>query len=90
MTFELTLKGFDGSTDATDHLIKWVNAIDRPALEKWLHDTGLQSALACAPSELSRPLTHADGVDFTLGKTDPKVIDNWKDQSTTGGNDYVE
>lgn len=34
MIFEVELKGFDGNTDATDHLIKWVKARGVQDVEK--------------------------------------------------------
>lgn len=33
-TFEVTLKGFDGSTDQTDHLVKWVLASSKEKVEE--------------------------------------------------------
>lgn len=32
-TFEITLEGFDASTDETDHLVLWINAPSRSALD---------------------------------------------------------
>jgi hypothetical protein len=40
-TFDVTLNGFDGGTDETDHLVKWVDAPDEQTLEDWLRATGL-------------------------------------------------
>jgi hypothetical protein len=34
--FEATLPGFDGSTDATDHLVKWIQAPDAESVRKLL------------------------------------------------------
>lgn len=33
MIFEYTLPGFDGGTDKTDHLVKWVSAANKKAAD---------------------------------------------------------
>lgn len=45
--FEAVLKGFDGSTDNTDHLVKWVSAPSKESAEKAVKNAGY---------ELDRPL----------------------------------
>jgi ABC-type phosphate/phosphonate transport system ATPase subunit len=47
MIFEAVLKGFDGSTDTTDHLVKWISA---PSKEK------AEEAISKAGLELDRPI----------------------------------
>ena len=44
-TFEITLKGFNGGTDKTDNLIKWVNSNDIRAVEKWVENNCYLPAL---------------------------------------------
>lgn len=39
-TFEVTAKGYDGSTDETDHLVFWVNAPSIDLLEQAIEGTG--------------------------------------------------
>ena len=36
--YEVTLSGFKGATDETDHLIKWVQAPNFSVLGEWLRD----------------------------------------------------
>lgn len=40
-TYDVTLIGFDGGTDATDHLVKWVRAPCEATLQLWLREIGL-------------------------------------------------
>lgn len=93
-TFDVTLNGFDGETDATDHLVKWVRAANEERLEQWLKDTGLWDHLQVQTPKGERWLalsgreTFEDGVDVLLiGNTahtkndepfDPQV---WIDES---------
>lgn len=39
--FEAVLKGFDGSTDTTDHLVKWVLASSEETALKAINDAKL-------------------------------------------------
>ncbi len=39
MIFDVTLKGFEGDSDRTDHLVKWVSAPNREVLNEWLLDS---------------------------------------------------
>jgi len=89
ITFEITLKGFDGNTDATDHLVKWVNAPNRAALDQWLDESELNDYLAgdcpirnliesgCVPKGAGKE----DGIDFIFGEENEGVIEDWKSQS---------
>lgn len=45
-TYEVTLKGFDASTDETDHLVKWVKASNRSVLDQWLSHYGLDELVS--------------------------------------------
>jgi hypothetical protein len=81
MLYEVTLKGFDGSTDRTDHLIKWIVATSRSALENWLDASGLLDFLACDPIRLPSSLEAITDGDFVVGREAPEVAKNWKDQS---------
>lgn len=45
--FEAVLKGFDGTTDNTDHLIKWICASSKEKAEEAISRTGF---------ELDRPI----------------------------------
>ena len=88
--FEITLKGFDGDTGETDHLVKWINAPDRAALDEWLEEVSLIEYLdpECPIRDLiqsgcvgSGPLDRHDGVDFIVGEENEVSIDEWKQQS---------
>lgn len=87
ITFEITLLGFDGRTDATDHLVRWVNATDRVALDRWLDENSLDYHLACEPRDLNESgcvppgAGRRDGVDFVFDESDPAMIAEWKHQS---------
>ena len=66
-TFEISLKGFDGNTDETDHLVKWINATDIQEVESWLETYDLTQFVASGPFELEMPaLSYADGVDVRV------------------------
>lgn len=74
MQFELTLHGYDGGSDETDCLVKWVVAPTRAAVESWLSDTGLDELVATfetlsLPGD--RPLVHEDGVDVVIDFDSP-------------------
>ncbi|MYM92763.1 hypothetical protein [Duganella vulcania] len=68
--FELVLKGFDGSSDATDHLILWVKtSFDMDELVGWLIEEGLygdcESAVIHAVLNLP-DVVDEPGLDFDL------------------------
>jgi hypothetical protein len=52
--FEATLKGFDGSTDNTDHLVKWVSAPSLESAEKAVKDAGYE--LSAPIVEITDPI----------------------------------
>ena len=61
--FEATLKGFDGSTDNTDHLVKWVSASSLESAEKAVKDAGYE--LDRPLEEITDPLIFAnEGIDL--------------------------
>jgi hypothetical protein len=73
--FELLLHGFDGGTDETDHLVKWVKAPSLKVLERWLDETCLSAYLQRPPEPMPHydDLGYEDGIDVVLdleGKTD--------------------
>lgn len=62
-TFEVTLKGFDGGTGETDHLVKWVQAESEAVVCNWLIDRELGGVV----KEIRKLGEHADGYDFDDG-----------------------
>ena len=67
MNFEVTLNGFDGGTDETDHLVKWISASDLAMVESYLELTGLKSHVqGVIEIQKGTPLTFADGIDVIL------------------------
>ena len=67
LCFELTLKGFDGGTDETDHLIKWVIAPTRQKLDQWLKWNKLEHLVEdIEDMPHGNEYTFADGVDVVI------------------------
>ena len=67
MQFEVTLKGYDGGTDKTDHLVKWVIASSLVALEDWLDKSGLRPHVqGYYEMTIDTLLTFDDGIDVYL------------------------
>lgn len=66
-TYELTLIGYDGTTDQTDHLIKWVVASSLDAVLAYAHEQGwyLQESPKIIFDGMA--MTIEDGVDAILG-----------------------
>lgn len=69
-TFELTLKGQDGN-EATDHLVKWVRAVDEDALLAFLRRYNLCDLLVEHPFPLEAmgilvEMTKAEGLDAEI------------------------
>ena len=89
ITFEVTLKGINGDNDATDHLVKWVNAPDRAALDQWL-EANLTDYLSAEKGCEIRNLNESgcvpegtgksDGVDFVIGEDLDAALVDWKQQ----------
>lgn len=63
--FQITLKGYDGGTDTTDHLIIWISAIDRAQLDSLL--IKLQVPYESVDEMGIDPLDNA--VDFNIAVT---------------------
>lgn len=69
MQFEITLKGWDGNTDRTDHLVKWVWCRDEHQLRTYLSQSGLWAMVEdVAEIYPGCQLTFADGVDIVLAE----------------------
>lgn len=82
ITFEITIKGFDGSTDKNDHLVKWINATSLDSLNRWLEENDILQHLSEEPLAIAgestswqypRELSQEDGVDFVVMESD----ENW-------------
>ena len=68
MIFEVTQKGFDGSTDATDHLVQWIDAPSLEALGRFILKQNLE--LHEEPRDISdQDITFLSGLD--------KKLDEW-------------
>ncbi len=81
--YELTLKGFDGSTDKTDHLIKWIRANNREELDHWIEKNALTDYLDpnCDIADLrGLSCVPKGGVDFIVGKNSDTSLMGWKKQ----------
>lgn len=65
--FEVTLRGFNGGTDATDGQVKWFKAFNREQVAEYLKEKGLeyieifdmpkQADFLCAESDIDFDLT---------------------------------
>lgn len=67
-TFDVTLNGFDGGTDKTDHLVKWVLAKDLKTVNDWIDQLGLRPFVRDVQDlgDHAKNYTFADGVDVML------------------------
>ncbi len=65
MIYELTLQGFDGSTDATDHLVKWIKASCRAHVAAYADSLGLVG-YSIDEAPLPPDCDTVDGVDVEL------------------------
>jgi hypothetical protein len=91
--FEVTLRGFQGGTDETDDLVKWVLAPNRESLEFFIDREELRSHVAevqqlsefheqevdSKPEALDATL---DGMGFVIGESDHE---EWPAQSQALG-----
>ena len=76
INFEIILKGWDGSTDATDHLVKWVRAESKATLLQWLTAIEIDIDMLHSPPtehEQQGPLGFEDGIDVILSPVMPDV-----------------
>ncbi len=64
-TYQLTLRGYDASTDKTDHFIKWVNAHSIAAVQTYVKSRGWD-VTEIDTSWGDQVLTARDGVDAIL------------------------
>lgn len=64
-SFELVLQGFDGGTDATDHLILWVAADSQVDVEQFLTAYGFSLAVEFG-DDLPDAYDKDDGIDYVL------------------------
>lgn len=65
--YELILKGFDGGTDATDHLIVWVESdLPQPQFVSWLHSSGLHVDPGISDVRSWNTLPDGFDVDFVV------------------------
>ena len=65
-TFDVTLKGFDGGTDKTDHLVKWIRASNRQILDQWLEKTGIAEVVDDIRDIADYALCFEEGIDVRL------------------------
>jgi len=74
--YEVILTGFDGSTDDTDHLVKWLRAPSLKAVKLFLGDFPLHSL----PTSMNNQgnLGHEDGIDVILDSKGEVVSDDFK------------
>lgn len=70
-TFDVTLKGFDGGTDSTDHLVKWIRAEDRSILDRWLKHSGLTDSVRDITDIGHHATAFDQGVDVKLSLVMP-------------------
>ena len=65
--FDVTLNGFDGETDVTDNLVKWVWAKDQAVVERYVELTGLKPHVRTIdPTHEGHELTFSDGINIIL------------------------
>ena len=50
-TYDVTLQGYIGGTDKTDHLVKWIRAANSVTLERWLKAVGLWDHCVASSAE---------------------------------------
>lgn len=67
MQFDVTLNGYNGETDATDHLVKWVKTLNRKILERWIDLVGLRPYVQSIDVvHEGQDLEFIDGIDVLL------------------------
>ena len=65
--YKITLKGFDGSTDKTDHLILWIASDKKPSITEGSQVKSIRLINSLVPD--------APGVDLVIG--DPPMFTNY-------------
>ena len=87
-TYDVTLVGFDGGTDAKDHLVKWVKADSLEAIHQcleaihqWLEDNDLSGyVMSIDYMEGCDEYVALDGVDCDIVDAPEEMIIIWKNQ----------
>lgn len=69
--FDVTLKGFDGGTDQTDNLVKWVRAENKATVELWLKRLGLDHVVRDITDIGYHATTFEDGINVILSPVMP-------------------
>ena len=65
-TYRLSLEGYDGGTDTTDHLVYWVNAYNEEDVRVFIDRLGWVLDDSGIDIRSEEPLLFSDGVDFEL------------------------
>jgi hypothetical protein len=87
--YELILKGYDSSTDATDHLVKWISCPNEKLLRAWLVAQKVDSAVeSIALMQNTNYIHFGEGLDVAIATLNRysiyQKIDgpaNWKNDS---------
>jgi len=61
--FEIVLKGFNGGTDETDHLIKWYEAFNKTQVIKYLRKNKIKFTQV---EQLPFNYLHKEDIDLSL------------------------
>lgn len=90
--YDVTLKGYCGSTDATDHLVKWIKAESKAVVTAWLEAIGVMDIVqAITPMAMVGDLGKTDGIDVELSRSSYVLAHHdfkqWRNESNkiTGG-----
>jgi len=77
-TYDVTLQGWGGGTDATDHLVKWVKADSLEQVTAWCseHLSGYTQSIDYMDD--CDEYQKADGVDGDIADFDYSLIEIWK------------
>ena len=69
--FEVTLKGYDSSTDETDHLVKWIRCPSRELLNDWLALQKIEDIVLSVYESVDREhVGFGEGVDVVIVSLD--------------------
>lgn len=72
--YELVLKGYDGGTDTTDHLIKWVRARSAEDLKRWMAAGGIEGIVTYWTKIYSGAIA---GVDVDITRDSSEYSEEW-------------
>lgn len=81
-TYQLSLEGWQGDTDETDDLVKWVNAPSRGSLEAFVARQGWRPDASGVDS--IGPFGIEDGVDYVIDGAGEIVADRRSAQGRDG------